>query len=247
MTSLFHFEDKVHRRSLPRAESTPLLFPRLLCQVLEHIGFPIEPRLERRRGCEATLTVDRWQAMPRAFHLPPPGPAEDQSAADIPLEDLLPIAEHTEEPPALAPSILTSVPLSPPTTAPIPTAPVPSIPSEPSAPMPIAHSDIAGPSTSTPPQQYITIFTRDFLTIMDAVRMFSTTSNSFEAAHATLVDRMTRTEAAMAHTSVILAQNQAILMQLQSHLGLPTVSPYVMLKPLLPLPQQDQLLHHQPL
>ena len=31
MTSLFHFEDKVHRKSLPRAESMPLLFPRLLC------------------------------------------------------------------------------------------------------------------------------------------------------------------------------------------------------------------------
>ena len=27
MTSLFHFEDRVHRRSLPRAESMPLLFP----------------------------------------------------------------------------------------------------------------------------------------------------------------------------------------------------------------------------
>ena len=26
MTALFHFEDRVHRRSLPRAESTPLLF-----------------------------------------------------------------------------------------------------------------------------------------------------------------------------------------------------------------------------
>ena len=38
MTSLFHFEDRVHRRSLPRAESLPLLFPRLLCQVLEHMG-----------------------------------------------------------------------------------------------------------------------------------------------------------------------------------------------------------------
>ena len=37
MTSFFHFEDKVHRRSLPRAESTPLLFSRLMCHVLEHI------------------------------------------------------------------------------------------------------------------------------------------------------------------------------------------------------------------
>ena len=31
----------------------------------------------------------------------------------------------------------------------------------------------------------------------------------------------------MAHTSAIVAQNQAILMQLQSHMGLPVVSPYV--------------------
>ena len=87
MTSLFHFEDKVHRKSLPRAESMPLLFPRLLCQVLEHIGFPNEPRLERRRDCEAILTIDRWQLMPRSFHLPPRGPAEDQPAADIPAEE----------------------------------------------------------------------------------------------------------------------------------------------------------------
>ena len=45
MIALFHFEDMVHRRDLTKAESTPLLFPRLLCQVLEHIGFPAEPRL----------------------------------------------------------------------------------------------------------------------------------------------------------------------------------------------------------
>ena len=227
MTALFHFEDKVHRRSLPRAESTPLLFPRLLCQVLEHIGFLAEPHLECRRGCEATFTIDRWQAMTPAFHLPPPGPAEDQPTTDIPLEDLPPIAENTEEPHAPTPSVSASVPPAPPTTAPVPLASMPSIPSEPSAPMPTAHLDIAGPSTSAPPQQYITISTRDFLTIMEAVRMFSTTEASFATAHATLADRMTRTEDFMAQTSAILAQNQAILMQLQSHMGLPTVSPYV--------------------
>ena len=88
MTSLFHFEHRVHRRSLPRAESTPLLFSILLCQVLEHIRFPDEPRLECHRGYEATLTVDRWQAMLRAFHLPPPGPDKDQPVVEIPLEDL---------------------------------------------------------------------------------------------------------------------------------------------------------------
>ena len=31
MTCLFHFEDRVHRQSLPRVESMPLLFPPLLC------------------------------------------------------------------------------------------------------------------------------------------------------------------------------------------------------------------------
>ena len=31
MTSLLHFEDKVHRKGLTRAESLPLLMPRLLC------------------------------------------------------------------------------------------------------------------------------------------------------------------------------------------------------------------------
>ena len=53
MTSLFYFKDKVHRKNLTRAESIPLLFPRLLCQVLEHIGFPAKPQLERRQDCEA--------------------------------------------------------------------------------------------------------------------------------------------------------------------------------------------------
>ena len=47
MTSLFHFEDRVHRRSLPLAEFLPLLFPCLLCHVLKHIGFPAEPHIER--------------------------------------------------------------------------------------------------------------------------------------------------------------------------------------------------------
>ena len=90
MTFLFHFEDKVYRRNLTRAESLPLLFPRLLCQVLEHMGFPVEPRLERRQHCEAILTVERWQLLPRAQNLPPQDIARD-IAVDHPAED-------TEEP-----------------------------------------------------------------------------------------------------------------------------------------------------
>ena len=51
MTSLLHFEEKVHRKGLARAESLPLLMPRLLSQVLEHLGFPEEPHIEQRISC----------------------------------------------------------------------------------------------------------------------------------------------------------------------------------------------------
>ena len=94
MTSLFHFKDNVHCRSLPRALSMPLLFPRLLYQIIEHIGFLTDPQVERRRGYEATLTIDRWRAMPRGFHLPPPGSDEDEPTDYSPRGDLSPIAEH---------------------------------------------------------------------------------------------------------------------------------------------------------
>ena len=51
MTSLLQFEEKVHRKDLARAESIPLLMPRLLCYVLEQMGFPEEPRIEMRDRC----------------------------------------------------------------------------------------------------------------------------------------------------------------------------------------------------
>ena len=203
MTSLFHFEDRVHHRSLPRAKSLPLLFPRLLCQVLEHIGFPTEPRLERRHGCEATLTIDRWQTRPRAFHLPPPGSDKDEPADDSPRGDLSPIAEHTGEPPAPASPVPPPVSSAPPTTVPVapdsvPQALMPSAPPEPSSPMPTTRSDVAGPSTATLPPQYISLSARNFLALMETARTFSATTASFVASQATLVERMTHTEAIVA-------------------------------------------------
>ena len=57
MTSLMHFEEKVHRKGLVQAESLPLLMPRLLCQVLEHLGFPEEPRIEMRVRCPLVLSM----------------------------------------------------------------------------------------------------------------------------------------------------------------------------------------------
>ena len=59
MTSLLHFEEKVHRKGLARAEGLPLLMPRLLSQVLEHLGFPEEPHIERRISCTQVLSTER--------------------------------------------------------------------------------------------------------------------------------------------------------------------------------------------
>ena len=59
MTSLLHFEEKVHRKGLARAEGLPLLMPRLLSHVLEHLGFPGEPCIERRIRCTQVLSTER--------------------------------------------------------------------------------------------------------------------------------------------------------------------------------------------
>ena len=149
MMSLFHFEGRVHRRSLPPAESLLLLFPQLLCQVLEQIGFPTKPLLEHHRRCEATLTIDRWWARPLSFHLPPPRSDEDESADDSPRGDLSPIAEHTGEPPAPASPVPPPVYSAP---ASVPQASMSSAPPKPSGPMPTARSDTTEPSTSAHPR-----------------------------------------------------------------------------------------------
>ena len=64
MTSLLHFEEKVHRKGLARVESLLLLMPRLLSQVLEHPGLPEEPRIERRINCTQVLSTKRSLYMP---------------------------------------------------------------------------------------------------------------------------------------------------------------------------------------
>ena len=69
MTALLHFEDKVHRKGLARAESLPLLMSRLLSQVLEHLGFPEEPCIERRISCTQVLSTERSLYMPISFVL----------------------------------------------------------------------------------------------------------------------------------------------------------------------------------
>ena len=89
MTSLMHFEEKVHRKGLVRADSLSLLMPRLLCQVLEHLGFPEEPRIEMRVRCPLVLSMEQVMAMPVSFifqqqdqkEVPAPEPVVDRSPA----------------------------------------------------------------------------------------------------------------------------------------------------------------------
>ena len=71
MASLLQFEEKVHRKDLAREESLPLLMPRLLCYVLEQLGFPEEPRLEMRVRCPLVISVERVMTMPISFNIRP--------------------------------------------------------------------------------------------------------------------------------------------------------------------------------
>ena len=77
MTSLMHFEEKVHRKGLVRAESLPLMMPRLLCQVLKYLGFPKEPRIEMRVRCPLVLSMERVMAMTVSFILQEEVPAPE--------------------------------------------------------------------------------------------------------------------------------------------------------------------------
>ena len=60
MASLIHFEEKVHRKKLQRADTILLLFLRLLYHILEYIGYPIEPHLERRHHYRERFTLEKW-------------------------------------------------------------------------------------------------------------------------------------------------------------------------------------------
>ena len=90
MTSLLQFEEKVHRKNLARAESIPLLISRLLCYVLELMGFLEEPRLEMRVRCLHVVSVDRVMTMPVSFHIRPqdqeevPGQEAEDAYTDVP-------------------------------------------------------------------------------------------------------------------------------------------------------------------
>ena len=195
MTSLFHFEEKVHKKNLSRVGTIPLLFLQLLSYVLEHLSFPTEPHCERRRECEATFIVKKWQFVPGTPPLlafPPTG--EDQQV------DPPEVQQHPPAPAQHSHSLVSSALV--PALVYITLAPI-------TRSSPRAPTGHAGPNTSAPLVEFVHISTQDVLAIMASVLTFAATSQTFAAAHIVMDQRMTRTE--------------AVLTQIQEHLGLPPI------------------------
>ena len=178
MTALLHFEDKVHSKGLARAESIPLLMSRLLCQVLEHLGFPEEPRIEMRVRCPQILSMERAMVMPISFLLQQQDQEEvpDQEAEDSHRRD-----SHAPEPE-------------------IERSPVPDI-SPPSPPPPAsatAPTDTPGPSyTAQHSPEYVHVSTRELAGVMDDVC-------SLAATQAAQDQRLARDEATLGHCHSML-------------------------------------------
>ena len=150
MTSLMHFEEKVHRKGLVRAERIPLLMPRLLSQVLEHMGFPAEPRIEIRVRCPLVMSVERVMTMPVSFHL------RQQDQEEIP--DQVAEDSHRDDIPALEPEIQRSP------------APQMSPPSPPLHTTSAVVADTPGPSYSAHHSpEYVHASWREIAGVMDAI------------------------------------------------------------------------------
>ena len=178
MTSLLHFEEKVHRKGLARAESLPLLMPRLLSQVLEHLGFPEEPRIEQRISCTQVLSMERSLYMPISIILQQQEqeeaavePTENPPRGDDPVPDMEVEAERSPVPDSSSPS-------------PPPTAPAP--------------ADTVGPSyTAQQSLEHIHVSYRELTAVMDAVCALATTQASLD-------ERMARVEVTLAQNHAML-------------------------------------------
>ena len=184
MTTLLHFEDKVHRKGLARAESIPLLMPRLLCQVLEHLGFPEEPRIERRFRFPQVLSMERAMVMPISFLLQQQDQEEvpDQEAEDSHRTD-----SHAPEP---------EVQRSP---VPDMSPPSPTLPTSAAATV-----DTPGPSyTAQHSPEYVHASTREIAGVMDVVCSLATTQAAQDQrlarAEATLEDCHSMLQQIMSH------------------------------------------------
>ena len=194
MTSLLHFEEKVHRKGLARAEGLPLLMPRLLSQVLEHLGFTEEPCIERMISCTQVLSMERSLYMPISIVLQQ---QDQEEVAEEIVEDVAEDPPRGEDP---VPKVEVEVERSP--------VPDLSPPFPPPPPTATAPADTAGLSrTSQQSLEHIHISSRELADVMDVVCALATTQESLD-------QQMARAEATIEHS-------HAMLLGIMSHLGLP--------------------------
>ena len=192
MTSLLQFEEKVHRRDLTRAESIPLLIPRLLSYVLEQMGFPEEPGIEMRDSCLQVIAVDRIITIPIHLRQRDQGEVPGQEAEDA----------HRDDPPAPAPEVQRS---------PTHTSDR-SPPSPPHTTSAVVHTDTPGPSYSAHQSpEYAHVSSREMAGVMDAICTLASTQAAQHAAH----------DQRLARAETTLGQCHSMLHQIMTHLGLP--------------------------
>ena len=178
MTALLHFEDKVHRKGLAQAEGLPLLMPRLLSKVLEHLGFPEEPLIERRIRCPQVLSMEPALVMPISFILQQQDQEEvpDEVAEDPPRED--------DPTPGVEVERILVQDLSPPSPHSPPLAP--------------ASADTPGPPYSAQHSpEHVHVSSRELACVMDAVCSLATTQASMD-------QRLARVETTLEHCHTML-------------------------------------------
>ena len=161
MIALLHFGDKIHRKGLARAESIPLLIPRLLCQVLEHLGFLEEPRIEMRVRCPQVLSMERAMVMPISFLF------QQQDQEEVPDQE----AEGSHMRDSHAPEVEME-------RSPVPDRSPPSPPPLASATAP---ADTPGPSyTAQHSPECVHVSSREIAVVMDAVCSLASTQASMD-------------------------------------------------------------------
>ena len=180
MTALLHFKDKFNRKGVPHAESLPLLMSRLLSQVLEHLGFPEESRIERRIRCPQVLSMERAMVMPISFIL------QQQDQEEVPDEVVEDPLSRDDPAPEVEVERSPMLDLSP-----------PSPPSHPSATAP---TDTPGPSyTAQHSPEHVHVSSRELAAVMDVVFSLATTQASMD-------HRLTQAETTLEHCHTMLLQ-----------------------------------------
>ncbi|RVW84643.1 hypothetical protein CK203_044644 [Vitis vinifera] len=173
----------------------PLLFPRLLCQILEHLGYPEEPRLERRRHCREDFSLVKWHHLVAYFA--PQGAPVVPAPPELPRDDQLPQAQQDEiltntTPPAPAAHTSVHMPEAIHSTSPITQGAPPVMPATP-----------APPPSSEPT---VTVSLTEFRGLVRSLQTLSTAQDSIIQQMATIRAHQDQIIATQAQHTTILYQ-----------------------------------------